>query len=136
MTLRRTKQRTRQHTIYIPNELSEALRQEAEEEDCSMSWIVCEELFNRYGIEPSDLPGERPAKTKTERKQQWEDKQKQKQKSKELSNEQLNEIVERVRQNFQGNRRLLQFQTELDKYDLSEEQIENLTEEYFDALML
>ena len=133
MTLRRTKQSNQQHTIYIPNELSEALRQEAEEEDCSMSWIVCEELFNRYGIEPSDLPGERPAKTKTERKQQWEDKQKQK--SKELSNEQLNKIVERVRQNVPENNRILEFQSELDKYDLPEEEIEQTTEEFYDYLM-
>jgi len=135
MTLRRTKQRNQQHTIYIPNELSEALREEAEYEDCSMSWIVCEELFDRYGMKPSDLPGKRPARTRGERKQQWEGKQTQKPRLKELTNERMNEIVENIRQNVPENNRILEFQSELDKYDLPEEEIEQTTEEFYDYLM-
>lgn len=57
-------------SIYVPAILKELLARRAEEEDTTMSWLVCDLLFEEFGVDRHVLyDGEVLPKTKTERRE-------------------------------------------------------------------
>jgi len=131
VTLPKTKKESIQTTMYLPNPIHYELRMRAAKEQTTMNWIICEALMQYLGMLPEDMPGKRPAKTKTERKSQWEDKSQEKR----LNYADIPKIIERLhKQGYRGGRMVLEFQSELDKYDLPEEEIEEITEKYYDEM--
>lgn len=73
------KEKNSEIRVVIPAKVKELLKSRAKEEDCSMSWLVCDAIFPYLGVNPDELlEGKRPPKTKTERRKLWEEKQQKK----------------------------------------------------------
>lgn len=68
--------KTKSLRIPVPCHAYDLLKEKAENEDCSMSWLVCDAIMEYFGMSEEELFGgdwRRPAKTKTERRKAWEE---------------------------------------------------------------
>ena len=70
MPLSKTEKHSTRINLWVPKMLHQELKEFAELEDTTMSYVVTGLLMEFFGLTPDDVPGRRPARTKFERKEQ------------------------------------------------------------------